>query len=545
MMEKKLYFLESRILQHLMNGVEDPIANYKYNTLLQKYFYGPVSKNKHSAVLYKTRKHYTASTDIDKRIDLLQKLIIIHKDLKKANPKKYKYVKEHKNSNYHYVIKKYFSLKNLRFGSKRKQDVIDLTDSPETQTTTNSTNSQNFIDLTLDDQNNNDTNVMPPPINLNKRQQDFINEQNNNKRARYNSNANNSNANNSNANNSNANNSNANTSNANNSSANNSNANVVAFTSRYDTELVDYFSDPENFDMTRVFRQHNDDFIKDCGKPFFKKEIGSVTTKLFYENKTTRHIFKCLLVADFDKYSYGEPASNIVGEVLIHKVLYEILQNYTGNDKICKIPNIYDTFLCKINKKIFAVIEMEDAGKIYHDVISVLPSPSENILETASKIFKTLNFINTYVEFVHGDFKLDNLCYNHHTNDYYIIDFGFSYLKYKQNTLWLSKWLYEEQGINVTKPYRRDIIFYMYHLLAKITCDNLQVNEKLKKFIIQIISKFNFGLTNTDCGNSDKLYGVHTYLRFYSEKNDEVDNIMNSLLNNDVQEIKNIISRNY
>jgi hypothetical protein len=238
------------------------------------------------------------------------------------------------------------------------------------------------------------TNVMQPPTTTNLKRQlsEEINETN--KRQRFFNNSNN-----------NLNNSNNNLNNSNNN-LNNSNSNVINFTSRHESEILQYSTDPSSLNY---FKIRVDDFRNDCDLIYRVSPV-----KYVYRHKITQHIYKCILISQMQAngmFTAGDKKGNINGEVLIHKVLYEIMSNYNGSEKICKIPQVFSTFSYVIDSKLYAVIEMEDAGEAYGSIVSEFVNPTRNICQILIRILNTFKYINRYVTFIHCDFKLNNFCF--------------------------------------------------------------------------------------------------------------------------------------
>lgn len=244
---------------------------------------------------------------------------------------------------------------------------------------------------------------------------------------------------------------------------------------------------------------------------------------IVYKSKSDNSIYKFLRFTDDADLKIK------LTEVLIQKLIYQLLKN---QNNLCKIPQVYNTYIYdnkNKNERTF-IIHMENAGDTFVKIINNRKLTKEErtnlCIETIIKINKTLEYIRRFYDFIHCDLKTNNFCIKN--GEIYLIDFGMSRIKLNSDVI---VWSYPEIQNNSSEIYHNDILFLIYHLFATQQCQSTEetrnnfFTNSFVQYMEQTISKYYS--ESIDCKNFN---AKQMYFIFYTTSEFETNNLENELL---------------
>ncbi len=206
-----------------------------------------------------------------------------------------------------------------------------------------------------------------------------------------------------------------------------------------------------------------------------------------------------LLYKEFDTSSI----LNMINETFIQYLLHQMIPS-----NIPKVYSLYKNVNLKYNTYIFTQKYIQD-GTLYDNYLLFNKNDLLNIL---IKICELIQFLQENIDFLHNDFKINNICVDTSNNEVYLIDFGFSSLTYN--------------SIFVCSDFNMNL-------------ENFVKNNTFKSFAENFIMKHTHVSLNKYKNSSDLLYLIYTILYYYQNDNNIIYDILYPLFN-----VKNRLNQN-
>lgn len=202
----------------------------------------------------------------------------------------------------------------------------------------------------------------------------------------------------------------------------------------------------------------NDDTIEHLDEIIPKVELDTTTSTFIYGKHTCKIDFK----APINSGTYGNiykakfngkniavkvlktfDAKEFFSETIIHNELYCGLLPLHESKKrlIAKIPEILFTVKLNVNGKVEYAIGIEELHGSGKSFIKKQPS-SKDIIHCILSVSTLLDILQSTFSFMHRDLHLGNVMYKN--DNWYIIDFGMSTMKYNKKWLNYKTGMYDE-----------------------------------------------------------------------------------------------------